>query len=834
MSTRITRRFLEWRYWLATGAIIAVLAVTAAVGWYFLQQMKNNARYAAAFIELAETAGDVDRALLRLRFSLPEAAGAAAGPAQDTALRDARALRHANHALAVIYTAIRQSDPDGAKEEEFGEEVDADRALIAGFTDLDVAAASAEYQLAWRGMPSALAAVWEAEDDEPTPTTAETGLYTGELEEEMGEFLLISIAVENALSQETGPDIAAALVEVDRASDLFDDAVRAGLDAIAAAIRESSEDSTTLAFTLLLIGTLACVLAALGNAVFLFRPMATSVIEKQDALERERDRAVASSQAKKDFLAVMSHELRTPLNGILGFSNLTLQTALSPSQRDYVETIQSSGEGLLGLLNDILDLSKIEAGSVVVDPHPFCIAETVDSAVALMSAKAQEKGLELNVFIDPDLPTSLLGDSSLIRKLVLNLVGNAVKFTERGGVAVSVRPAAAPIEGVDAPIEIDVQDTGVGIPEDKRQTIFDRFSQVDASTRRSFEGTGLGLAICREIATVMQGSLSVDSTVGRGSTFQAQLGLNHVTPRAETMRASIGVDLAGARILVIDDNPLNRRLATAQLTAYGADIRSAATAEEALGALTQAEVAGAPFRVAIIDHMMPTTDGVALLRLIRTMPRLRQLKTVLCSSGGVRSDEAAQELGFDACAPKPVRQEALASSLAALLAGPPIVVPADDAAGAATAQPDTPAHGGGGISADAPEDPAVQRLLLVDDNAANLKLAHLILSGAGYAVDQAKNGVEAVDAVGRTRYAAILMDIRMPVMDGLEATQRIRRMPDAIARTPIIAMTADIAANDEAALIEAGLDGVVPKPIDDATLLRTLERHILEPAPSDG
>ena len=699
---------------------------------------------------------------------------------------------------------------------------------------LDTAAIEVKFGLTPRGMPTEMIAVWEeeAEADDDGAGAEEEGL-----EEQIGEFLQQAIIVRDTYAAKSS----AASGQAADANRLFSETILGGLQNITVAIRDSANRTATEATWALILGALICGAAAVANALLLFRPMARAVMASQEQLVIERDRAISSAQGKKDFLAVMSHELRTPMNGVLGFTKLALQTDLTPEQRDYLEMIQGSGEGLLELLNAILDLSKIEAGSLELEPHIFDVGETVDSAVQLLSAQALEKRLDLTAYIDPTLPSELCGDSGLLRKLVLNLVGNAIKFTSKGGVAVEVRnlsPGAASGEAEEPPvtIEVTVRDTGIGIPKDKLSAIFERFSQADASTKRLYEGSGLGLAICKEIAALMGGGISVESEVGVGSAFRAVLTLHQVEPAAPSLREVTPRDLTGVKILVVDDNALNRRIAELQLTAFGAETAAVASAAEGVGALAQADAAGAPFQVALIDQMMPNMDGVTLLKMIRADARYNALKTILSSSAGVRTDKDACKLGFDAAAPKPVNQGRLIAAIADVIATD---TPADaitqngdseqsqDQEWRAAAQEgpqEAVEHVAASFSQEpAPASPSAKpRLLLVDDNAANLKLAELMLKAMGYCVDKASNGVEAIEAAAQFSYAAILMDVRMPVMDGLEATRRIRQLPAPVNSTPIIAVTADIAGNGEASLMEAGMDAVISKPVNDEKLSEAL------------
>ena len=809
MSRQITRSYLERRYWLATLAMLLVLAITVGIGSLQLSSLQNNARYSAAFVELAESTNDVERDLLRLESSRQDPSASAAETAPTENLRDSIV------ALAEVYTALRLSDPDA--DDEVGNVEEADENELVTELALDKLALAERYGLASRGMPRELVELWENEDHEETAETHREDAADIEpsaeeqdlMEENIGTFLGLAIDVERQASKEGALTLSSVLA----ASNHFETAIRPALDELTFAIRASADRTAKTALYALALGAIICAIAAVAIAVFLFRPMVTAVVDYQSALVSERDRAIASSRAKKDFLAVMSHELRTPMNGILGFANLALRTDLTATQRDYVETMKSSGENLLDLLNDILDLSKIEAGSLETEPHRFSLHETIDSAVQLMSAQAFEKRLEVTHYVDADLPTELCGDSGLIRKLVLNLVGNAVKFTEEGGIAIQAMKSDGPTSATSGQwVEISVRDTGIGIAEEKHRLIFDRFAQADGSTQRLYEGTGLGLAICKEIAELMDGRIWVESEVGSGSTFRVLLRLDHVDPAAPSQREFSGHDLSGARILIVDDNALNRRIATLQLTAYGARTHAVQSCEDALRALAEASVDGDPFQICVIDQMMPVTDGLALLRMIRTDDRFASLKTVLSSSAGVRTDKDARQLGFDAAVPKPVNQERLILSISQLLD--------EDAETSREAELDRALEHSGEGAIDTQTSGC--HLLIVEDNVANLKLACLLLEHAGYKVDKAVNGVEAVAAAARFNYSAILMDIRMPVMDGIEASKRIRLLPGARADVPIIAMTADIAEYADTELEEAGMAAVVSKPIDEKKLLTLL------------
>ena len=809
MPRSITRFYLRSRYWFATAALLFALALTVGFGVLYLQALQNNARYSAAFVDLTEKANDVERSLLELGLSAEDAEARASASA---------GLQQSTLALAEVYTGLRLSDPDA--DDVKGNADEGDENQLVEDLALDLAAIEQQYGLASRGMPEEMVRIWESEDDdaEADGEPGEAGQADGAedvplLEENVGAFLGLAMSIQARV--DAGAEVP--LAEIRQATEHFEKAIRPSLGQVTVAIRQSADRSAHMALLVLALGALFCAIVSLGNVFFLFAPMANDVVESQTALASERDRAVSSERAKKDFLAVMSHELRTPMNGVLGFASLVLRTDLTDEQREYIEIMKGSGESLLELLNSILDISKIEAGSMEAEPHNFSIQDTIDSAVQLLAAQAHEKRLEITNFVDAGLPSEMYGDSGLIRKLVLNLVGNAVKFTAEGGVAIEVRSAEhteAEVEDGALMLAITVTDTGVGIPPEKHALIFDRFSQADASTEREFEGTGLGLAICREIAQLMGGRIWVESEPGVGSSFHVVLRLQNVSPQAPTLRDSSGCDLTGARILIVDDNALNRRIATLQVEAYGARPDSVESAEAALAALAQAASEGTPYTVCIIDQMMPGTDGVSLLRMIRANENYGSLKTVLSSSAGVRTDKDARQLGFDAAVPKPVRQDQMIGALAALQSAgmqDPREAELDQMLEEAEEKVRPAAIG---------ENP---HLLVVEDNAANLKLACLILTEAGYSVDTAANGVEAVTAATQFAYHAILMDIRMPVMDGLEATRRIRQLGDARAAVPIIAMTADVAEFRAEEFEAAGMETVISKPIDEQKVLTTIK-----------
>jgi signal transduction histidine kinase/DNA-binding response OmpR family regulator len=838
MTIAITRQYMRGRLFVMLAGFLLAIGAGAVFIHLQAEQSKTNVKFSTVISHLGDATSDVIHHALRLDntriltaqnsiswqnlergedgFLRPSAMHRMLTDQTLRQINDVRTdLSGAIARLEIVFTLMQSAA---------GETVGRNGAAIeAGASDEAVESSPILAAVEGLTLPSGLRMIWEG-DGNGTALRNDIAQVL-DLAERLGHF-------------EDYSDSAAQSVFTEL-QDLASHSVRPHLAATTHRLsNEMVKDYGTLQYTLLLVA-LAMVFAGAVVSLRVFEPMMRNIEaaqrtlqEANDSIQAEKTRAESADRAKSEFLANMSHEIRTPMNGVLGMAELLSKTELDGRQRTFADVIMKSGHALLTIINDILDFSKIDAGQLTLDPAPFSLAEAIEDVATLVSSGVAEKDLELIVRVDPDLPAWMVGDVGRIRQIVTNLVGNAVKFTEKGHVLIDV---AGSVENDVAQVTVRVEDTGIGIPEDKCLQIFEKFSQVDASSTRRHEGTGLGLAIASRLIELMGGEISVESQVGRGSTFTFSVPLP-VHDEGEPARP-VPVDVHGSRILVVDDNSINRDILLEQLRSWNFDCAAAESGEIGLAFLDRAVQLGVRVDCIILDYQMPGINGTEVARRIAHNPATAHIPVILLTSvDQVASGKQALNSGISAYLSKPARSQLLLRTLVSVMQaaswhqkGERVAQKPEPAA----EQPRAEVHSLATVRKELAENRSRLDVLVAEDNEVNQLVFSQILDGLNLTHRIADNGRTAVEMHRTHRPRIVLMDVSMPEMSGLDATRAIRAFEaETGLRTPIIGVTAHALKGDREDCLAAGMDDYLSKPVSPNMLAQKIEAWLGEERPA--
>ncbi|SEA93238.1 hybrid sensor histidine kinase/response regulator [Rubrimonas cliftonensis] len=803
-AERPFRRVLGRRFVAALAMTLIPVCIATTASVIYFDRHSVQIRYVVSFGQLGRALRTLEAEMLRTAFS--------SGP-------DRREARAAFVDVLLLYGAIRASDEDGGRTGHDAISAASVDGVAAAF-GVDPEAAADALGLKGGRMPRALMEIWEErEGAQPLDGAKPLEVVVAEL-----------IATAAPVVAGRGPLSMDELLAITTFSQALNADTVGAIAAVSTLLQSEAYEAESIPVILSGVVLLSSLLGAFFSYVTVYAPLARRLAADNAALRAENRRARAAEAAKSDFLATMSHEIRTPMNGVIGMAELMAGTRLDARQRTFIDIINSSAHALLGLINEILDFSKIDAGQLRLSPQPFKLSRLVSEPAGLVARAAAAKNLDFVVRIAPDAPDRLVGDFARLRQIIVNFLSNAVKFTDAGQIELDVT-ATPSKDGAAAVLRVEVRDSGIGVRSEEIDRLFDKFTQADGGRTRKQEGTGLGLAICKGLAELMGGAVGAQSTPGEGSTFWLSVELPvHAGPEA---RRAPPAEIVGTRVLVIDDNETNRLILQEQLGAWRFDEAAAASGREGLVKLRRAAAQGAPFDLVILDRHMPGMSGEDVLREIRGAHAIAATRVILLSS--LENDATGSGCLADAALVKPTLASALLDAIMDVLAddapAPRIDVDGGGYAGADPAEPPAAARAGTGGRNAGTGRPDV---LVVDDNDVNRLVAEEMLGRMGLSHASAANGAEAIEAFVSQRPRLVLMDISMPVMDGLEATRRVRALEaeTGAPRTPIVGLTAHAFEGDRTRCLDSGMDDHLAKPILGDLLKHAVDQWL--DRPDDG